>query len=251
MEKRFIGSENFHFISNYIVCPNLCENCMYFTIKKGASSYGDYHCDLSKVQGDRSSATFHEYSNPHGQKTLDKCVVFVDKNETGKSKTDEIDLKGVENKPKKEISDKEYKKVVARLEYYERMRDIEHEMIQKYLSDNKDKKIVEQIKAKGKTGFLLKLILSIVAFLSLYIVYKMNVSVIFMLAIILFWFVFIKIIGNKILSMKRKIASSEMPERKIVFKDVICDDVSIWDYKILDYISSPEGKEWLNTKYNK
>jgi len=79
--KKFIGSENFHFISNYIVCPNLCEKCLYFSIKKGSSSYGDYHCDLSKVQGNRSSATFHENSNPHGKKILNKCDVFVDKNE--------------------------------------------------------------------------------------------------------------------------------------------------------------------------
>jgi hypothetical protein len=81
MADRFIGSENFHFISNYIVCPNLCEKCKFFSIKKGSSSYGDYHCDLSKVYGDRSSATWHERSNPHELKTHDECSVFEDKDE--------------------------------------------------------------------------------------------------------------------------------------------------------------------------
>jgi len=157
--------------------------------------------------------------------------------------------KNKEKHEKREITDKEYKKVEARLEYYERMDNIEKDMIQKYLLVNKDKKIVEQINLKNKQGLLTKVILSVIFILLLYIAYKVFNNMIFILITFAMWTVIFKLTSYKILRLKQKIASSEMPEGKIVYFDKICENVSIWDHKVLNYLSSSKGKEWLKANY--
>ena len=253
MEKRFIGSENFHFVSNFIICPNLCEKCIYFSVRKGTSSYGDYHCDLSKVQGNRSSAAFHEYSNPHEQKTHDKCDVFLDKNESEiKKETSIADNKELKNnKQKNESADLSLEKLNVVAENVKRWHDTENEMIQNYLLNNRDKKIVENIKSKNNFGLLLKFVFSIFFIISSYIVLAILDKYFLIFLIILIWVIVFKYINHKILTIKRKIASSEMPNGRIDTDDIVIGKISIWDHKILDYLSSPEGKEWIKNIYNK
>jgi hypothetical protein len=151
---------------------------------------------------------------------------------------------------KLEITDEEYRKVEARLDYYERQRSIENKMIQDYLIKHKSKGIIEQIIAKDKKSLLLKIIVSIVMFVSLYVIFAVLENAIICAVLIAVWIILFKIISNRTLTAKRRIASSEMPNGKIDFIDAVCEKVSIWDHKILGYISTSEGKEWLKTKYN-
>jgi len=83
MERKTVVSvQSGGYISNYIICPNLCERCTHFSFKKGFSSSGDYHCDLRKVNYDyKAPASWKESRSARENITHNECDVFEDKYE--------------------------------------------------------------------------------------------------------------------------------------------------------------------------
>jgi len=84
MERKTVGTYGYganEYVSNFIICPNLCNNCFYFSIVTSTSS-GQYCCDMSKADY-RKSAAARAYTSQFNQNGMvqSTCDAFVDKYE--------------------------------------------------------------------------------------------------------------------------------------------------------------------------
>ena len=169
-----------------------------------------------------------------------------------------------------EQTDEDYKKVELTDEMREKLKDlcyvssqkkIKKEMIQNYLLEKRNENIIERIKEKGKQGLILKIIISAIsiALLAVFMELSFKFDTLVLLVIIGTWIILFRTIGKKTLKEKILISISAIDnvieKEGMIIKQLITYDANwkrniiVNGYEILDYLSSPEGKEWIKTKY--
>jgi len=246
---------NTDFANNNGSNEKFCKNCRFFSLIREndnlSSRLIESKCKINNANRSPSSRGCADFS-PFMANQTELSQINEERSLNNEKVNSISDKKQVNNNIKKnKSSDLSLEKLNNVAENVKRWHDTENEMIQNYLLNNKDKKIVENIKSKNNLGLLLKSIFSIFFIISSYIVLQIINKFFLIFIIILIWVILFKYINHKILNIKRKIASSEMPNGRIDTDDIVIGKISIWDHKILDYLSSPEGKEWIKNIYNK